>query len=629
MPGPRLIDDDGGVRFVNSLRPAVFLLAFLLFASATTAATAGTIPSELLHEYPVPGSPQSLAAGQGGSVWFALEHSIGHLDQAGTVQEVQIPTGTGMNRPKESKPGTLALGPDGNVWFTDWGENSAHEHFIGRVTPDGKVTEFRIEGSYVFTVLSDIAGGSNAVWFVATVGEELPEEPLYTEFDVVICEVQMNGHIRQIKTRVDEETQPMWVGGVAVGPTGDVWFSYEEFTFEEPFATGLARYSPSDGNVELYEGQVVETMGPITMGGDGNAWVRIGPSLMRVTPSGEQLTPTALPQGAQGHPALAADGALWLGVEDGSLARVGQSGRFETFSNASFGGYFGAVTADTAGGLWYTTHLGGLMHFAVPSPPVVQDGPVITGNLVEGSMVSVSTGSWLHDPTEFAYQWERCGPAGDQCIPLSGETAGTHLIAPADVDHTLRAVVTATNLAGTAQATSFATGVLVAAAAIPEGQTPPAAVSSFPTLSPGSTSAPAPRPSRLKAKLRWEVEYSKRFTRFVELALRNAPTSGVARIRCDGGGCPFAKRTLELGAKRIPCRLVACLRRRLAVRNVYDVTKLFSHSRLSPGARLTITITSPGSLGKAFRVLTRSNREPTETIRCLAPGSVDKVVPCT
>src|SRR5687767_1603865 len=51
-----------------------------------------------------------------------------------------------------SELGSMTLGSDGNLWFTEARDNFDPDTFaffanIGRITPSGAVTEFRVEGS--------------------------------------------------------------------------------------------------------------------------------------------------------------------------------------------------------------------------------------------------------------------------------------------------------------------------------------------------------------------------------------------------------------------------------------------------------------------------------------------------
>src|SRR5207302_1561441 len=61
----------------------------------------------------------------------------------------------------------------------------------------------------------------------------------------------------------------------------------------------------------------------------------------------------------------------------------------------------------------------------------------------------------------YTYQWQRCD-AGS-CTNIAGATEPTHALQAADVGATLQAVVTATNAAGNASATSEATATIAAA----------------------------------------------------------------------------------------------------------------------------------------------------------------------
>jgi hypothetical protein len=80
-------------------------------------------------------------------------------------------------------------------------------------------------------------------------------------------------------------------------------------------------------------------------------------------------------------------------------------------------------------------------------PPVNTAAPAISGTLGFGQTLSCSAGAWSHSPTSYAYHWERDG-AG------IGANGSTYIVQLADQGHNLTCVVTATNLAGSATATS-------------------------------------------------------------------------------------------------------------------------------------------------------------------------------
>ena len=77
-----------------------------------------------------------------------------------------------------------------------------------------------------------------------------------------------------------------------------------------------------------------------------------------------------------------------------------------------------------------------------------------------GETFRTTNGTWKNAPTSFAYQWERCNASGTSCSNISGAQAQTYTVVEADVGHTLRSAVTATNVHGSTTATSAATGIV-------------------------------------------------------------------------------------------------------------------------------------------------------------------------
>jgi hypothetical protein len=98
-------------------------------------------------------------------------------------------------------------------------------------------------------------------------------------------------------------------------------------------------------------------------------------------------------------------------------------------------------------------------------PPTSSTPPTISGTTTVGQTLSASTGSWSGStPMTYASSWSRCNSTGGSCSPISGAISATYVLASADAGSTIRVSVTATNGAGSATATSAATGVVVAAA---------------------------------------------------------------------------------------------------------------------------------------------------------------------
>jgi hypothetical protein len=95
------------------------------------------------------------------------------------------------------------------------------------------------------------------------------------------------------------------------------------------------------------------------------------------------------------------------------------------------------------------------------TPPVNTAEPTISGGPVEGQTLTASTGSWSGTtPMSFTYRWQRCGRSGGNCSFIKGATAQTYKLVLQDVGRTIRVVITATNSAGSASATSAPTAVV-------------------------------------------------------------------------------------------------------------------------------------------------------------------------
>jgi hypothetical protein len=88
--------------------------------------------------------------------------------------------------------------------------------------------------------------------------------------------------------------------------------------------------------------------------------------------------------------------------------------------------------------------------------------PAISGTTQQGQTLTASTGTWTGSPTSFAYQWRDCDTSGASCANISGATNSSYTLASADVGHTVRVVVTATNSSGSAPATSAQTATVTA-----------------------------------------------------------------------------------------------------------------------------------------------------------------------
>jgi len=81
--------------------------------------------------------------------------------------------------------------------------------------------------------------------------------------------------------------------------------------------------------------------------------------------------------------------------------------------------------------------------------------PTVSGTLRVGNILTAGTGTWMgSEPLEFSYQWLRCDARGNSCDRIFAATEARYTLTPVDFGSTIRVVVTATNAADFAAATS-------------------------------------------------------------------------------------------------------------------------------------------------------------------------------
>jgi hypothetical protein len=105
---------------------------------------------------------------------------------------------------------------------------------------------------------------------------------------------------------------------------------------------------------------------------------------------------------------------------------------------------------------------------AATSAPANTVAPAISGSAVVGQALTASSGSWSGSPApSFSDQWSQCDQNGQNCTQISGATNSTYTVQNGDLGFTLEVTVTATNSAGSSQASSAATGTVSAGTSAP------------------------------------------------------------------------------------------------------------------------------------------------------------------
>ncbi|MCA1684135.1 MAG: right-handed parallel beta-helix repeat-containing protein, partial [Actinobacteria bacterium] len=146
--------------------------------------------------------PIDLTAGADGNIWISLfgSNSLAHMSTTGTGYTVLTLPPSGGFEPN-SFPSGITTGPDGNVWYV------TYTNKVGRVTPSGAFTEFRIPTT--FSRPSDITTGPDGnLWFTEVSGNRVARVTPAGEITEFLLP-----HINSAPTAITS------------GPGGKVWFA--------------------------------------------------------------------------------------------------------------------------------------------------------------------------------------------------------------------------------------------------------------------------------------------------------------------------------------------------------------------------------------------------------------------
>ena len=94
---------------------------------------------------------------------------------------------------------------------------------------------------------------------------------------------------------------------------------------------------------------------------------------------------------------------------------------------------------------------------AAATPPSNTSLPSISGTVQNGQTLGTNMGAWSGStPMTYSYQWQNCNLQGEECHNIEGATSLNYTVSVANMETTLRVAVTASNAAGSAEATSAA-----------------------------------------------------------------------------------------------------------------------------------------------------------------------------
>ena len=466
--------------------------------------------------------PLAIAPGPGSQMWFTDKRAdssgqmfIGAVTLDGaTFHEFPVPRGESTAVPEWPWPTDLAEGADGNIWFTDDGVNVDGQNLIGRITPEGEVTEYPIPTKH--------------------------SEPL----------------------------------SIARGSDGNMWFT-------ELGDESIGRITP-DGSITEFPtpAEPSNALQGIVRGSDGNMWFAIEGGFASISPAGTiAFIHQAFPD--YGYPWSLASGSgrqIWFSMVE-TLASE-QELEEEVFESGRIG------------------------VLEVPYLPAVSAPPALEGVAEEGQVLTSSPGSWQNEPASIAIGWERCDGAGGDCESLSGAGAVRRL-GPADVGHTIRSVVTASNVAGDAIAASAPSAVVHAPAAPPlpkEAQEEPIV---------GGT-------------LLWKFGRHGNAATVRSFVVEHLSAGVRVRLTCSGHGC---RRTVAAARRRCTgstCRWTYAANDGRSL----SLNRLFAHKYLEPGTHLSVVIAQHGHLGKAYSFTVGKHGQVAPEVTCRQPDSFTQPHPC-
>jgi virginiamycin B lyase len=166
-------------------------------------------PEGVITEFPIPtpdSQPRAIALGADGNIWFGefASGKVGRITPKGEITEFALPTAN-------SGPRALAAGPDGNIWVSEFRTSK-----IARITPKGEITEFALPRPN--SGPGDItAGADGAMWFV-----ELSGNMDGVQVDGArVGRITMDGKVTEFAL---PEKSPSPIN-IAVGPDRNIWYT--------------------------------------------------------------------------------------------------------------------------------------------------------------------------------------------------------------------------------------------------------------------------------------------------------------------------------------------------------------------------------------------------------------------
>jgi streptogramin lyase len=305
-----------------------------------------------ITEYPIPtanAGPSGIAAGPHGDIWFTEDfgNKIGKVTGDGKITEYPVPV---------SQYGHLSgitEGPDGNLWFTI--SRASHGTIIsaqvGKITPDGRVTEYAVPTASMGA--DDITEGPDGnLWFTEVQrGQSRHGHRGFGSGQ--IGKITTSGAISEYPIPLGDSGGSTCPNSIVAGRDGNLWFT-------EGCGNRIEKITTS-GKVTVYP---LPTAGAypegIDAGRDGNLWFTeySGNKIGKITTGGaitEYPIPTGNPEGI----AADRDGNLWFTEWSGNkIGKITTGGKISEYPIPTANALPDRIALGPNGNLWFTEFIG-------------------------------------------------------------------------------------------------------------------------------------------------------------------------------------------------------------------------------------------------------------------------------
>src|SRR5215207_2269552 len=290
---------------------------------------------------------------------IALGAMLSSAEAAGLFKFTQYKVLTANSEPRYVTPGS-----DGNLWFTEGADfftpnadpdtGGTFHNQIGRITPTGEITEFRVDGCQCF--LNDIVQGPGGVLYYTTNNQGLGR--ITTEGEVLPEVVPGNFSA---------------LGGGIAAHGDDIW--YTDFNNDS-----LWRYDVPSGQFTQFE---VPPPGAdpldVAVASDGTVWFSGSGAIRSLEPQSETFTETPVTGSSPRHIAIASDGKVWF--TDRFNHNVGyldpSSDVVEVFPTLTPNAGPQDIAAANDGSMWFTQARVGNVARITPDGTITEEGKTV------------------------------------------------------------------------------------------------------------------------------------------------------------------------------------------------------------------------------------------------------------